>query len=160
MAPGCSGPPERAREELGRPLQHRRALDLVTAPTTAPVTYRALFGLPGLPRLAGATVVARTGGLADTGIDANLAAIAAVVDPLRPEASDTVFEREPEELCRVEPMHRRPGVETLIDIGRDALLPRNCDKGRDEAVIAIAVGTTPTLIGEPEVWAIVPLEIA
>src|ERR1019366_9914137 len=46
---------------LQKSLQERSAIDVVTKPTRAPVTYRALFGLPGLPRLAGATVVARTG---------------------------------------------------------------------------------------------------
>jgi MFS family permease len=46
---------------LRKPLQERSEIDVVTKPTRAPVTYRALFGLPGLPRLAGATVVARTG---------------------------------------------------------------------------------------------------
>jgi MFS family permease len=46
---------------LQKSLQERSAIDVVTKPTRAPVTYRALFGLPELPRLAGATVVARTG---------------------------------------------------------------------------------------------------
>src|ERR1700719_4312956 len=50
-----------------------------------------------------------------------------------------VSKREPIEMSRIEPVHRRPTVEPIAHTGRNALLTRDGDKDRNEAVIAVAV---------------------
>ena len=60
-------------------------------------------------------------------------------DPVIPGIGGAVFKREPVEMSRIEPMYRRPTVEPVAHIGRNALLTRDGDKDRNEAVIAVAV---------------------
>ena len=50
-----------------------------------------------------------------------------------------LFEREPVEVRRVEPVHPWPAVEPVADISRHAFFTRDGDETRHEAVIAIAV---------------------
>ena len=50
-----------------------------------------------------------------------------------------IFKREPIKMSRIEPVHRRPTVEPVAHTGRNALLTRDGDKDRNEAVIAVAV---------------------
>ena len=54
-------------------------------------------------------------------------------------ASGILFKHEAEEMSGVEPVHRSPTVEAVADIRRYALLARETDQQRDEAVVAIAV---------------------
>src|SRR5580693_5778655 len=49
------------------------------------------------------------------------------------------LEREPVDARGVEPMHGRPAIEPLADIGRHALLARDSDEDRNEAMIAMSV---------------------
>jgi hypothetical protein len=49
------------------------------------------------------------------------------------------LQREPIDAGRVEPVHGRPAVEPVADIGRYALLARELDEPRNEAVIAMAM---------------------
>src|SRR2546426_1562742 len=51
----------------------------------------------------------------------------------------TLLERQPEEMRGIEPVHRGPPVAPVADVGRDALLARDLDEDRNEAVIAIAM---------------------
>ncbi len=50
-----------------------------------------------------------------------------------------VFECEPIEDSRIEPVHGRPAIEALADVGCRTLLPRKVDEDGNESVIAIAV---------------------
>src|SRR6266404_8069179 len=49
------------------------------------------------------------------------------------------FQSEPEQMSSIEPMHCRPAVEPLADVGRSSFLTRYIDESRHKAVIAIAV---------------------
>ena len=49
------------------------------------------------------------------------------------------LEREPIDAGGVEPVHGRPAIEPIADIGGHALLAREPDEARDEAVIAVAM---------------------
>ena len=60
-------------------------------------------------------------------------------DPVIAGIGGAVFKRKPVEMSRIEPVHRRPTVEPVAHIGRNALLTRDGDKDRNEAVIAVAV---------------------
>src|ERR1044071_635158 len=60
-------------------------------------------------------------------------------DPVKPGSRGTLFQRQPEEMGRVEPMHRGPAVESVAHIGRNALFTREADEERDKAVITVAM---------------------
>ena len=49
------------------------------------------------------------------------------------------FQREPEQPCGVEPVHRRPAVASVADVAGEAFLAGDADEGRHEAVVAVAV---------------------
>jgi hypothetical protein len=95
-----------------------------TAPVT--VTYRALFGLPGLPRLAGATVVARNRGV-DAGAGARTVPAATI--PVAPLAGLVVF------LSLVPGLVVSPVAGALLDRHQRMLLIR-----LDYAIGATALG--------------------
>jgi MmyB-like transcription regulator ligand binding domain len=48
-------------------------------------------------------------------------------------------QREPEQARRIKPMHRRPAVGTVADIGRKTLAASNFDQRRDKSMVACAV---------------------
>src|SRR5882762_8807529 len=54
-------------------------------------------------------------------------------------SSGTLLNRQPEEMGGVESMHRGPAVEPVTHIRRNALLPRDADDCRNEAVVAVTV---------------------
>ena len=53
-------------------------------------------------------------------------------------AGGTLLEHQPEETGSIEPMHRRPTVESLAHIGRNTLVTCDADEEWNEAMIAVA----------------------
>src|SRR5882672_8002417 len=64
---------------------------------------------------------------------------ALVSNRVKPGSRRTVLERQPEEMGGIEPVHRRPSVAPLAQVGRDALLVRDANEGRYEAMIALTM---------------------
>src|ERR1700722_3164193 len=62
-----------------------------------------------------------------------------VSDRVIPSALRPLFDREPVETRRIEPVHAGPAVAPIADIGRHALFARDADESRNEAVITVAV---------------------
>ena len=60
-------------------------------------------------------------------------------DGVKRAALRAALEREPKDASRIEPMHGRPAVVPVADIGGDALFAREIDQARHEAVIAVAM---------------------
>ena len=51
----------------------------------------------------------------------------------------TLFKRQPVELGGIEPMHRRPAIEPVTHVCRNAFFSRDGDKTWNEAVIAVSM---------------------
>ena len=66
---------------------------------------------------------------------------ALVADPIQPHAGDGRLHGQPEEVGGVEPVDGGPAVGAVTRVGRDALLARDVDQDRDEAVLNKLPGT-------------------
>src|SRR5882762_3410139 len=64
---------------------------------------------------------------------------ALVGNRVKPGSRRTFLERQPKEMGGIEPVHRGPSVAPLAEVGRDALLARDANQRRYEAMIALAM---------------------
>ena len=64
---------------------------------------------------------------------------ALVGHPVIPGSRGALLERQPEEAGRIELVHRGPAVPSVTHVRREAVLTRDGDETRDEAVIAVAM---------------------
>ena len=64
---------------------------------------------------------------------------ALVADAVIPRSHGAFLKCESEEMRGVKPVHRRPAVESVTDIRRDALFAPDADERRNESVIALAM---------------------
>ncbi len=58
---------------------------------------------------------------------------------VKPGSRRTFLERQPEEMGGIQPVHRGPSVAPLAQVGRDALLARDANEGRYEAMITLTM---------------------
>ena len=64
---------------------------------------------------------------------------ALVGHPVIPASGRTFLQDKPVEVGSVEPMHGGPAVQTVANIGGNALLTRDVDEERNETMIAVAM---------------------
>jgi len=60
-------------------------------------------------------------------------------DPVMPDSRGTLLKGKFKKMGGIEPVNRRPAVERVPHLRRNACPPRDADEGRDEAVIAVAM---------------------